>query len=160
MSSSPSGQQIDAVELHRTGKTHVIANHPCSEYRANATDAIERITISACVSTSVPGAEEISEFQKRMAAELTGRKSPGAATDNASVVVLQKQSVVSFRTPESSRANDYRTISLLTRTRVNQIQTRQLSPETFEPPKDFRELNQPKAVPPLPPDVSGQSIAV
>jgi hypothetical protein len=158
-SSQQSSTQIDAVELHRTGKTHVIANHPCSEYRANAADAIERITLSACVSTSVPGAKEISEFAQRMATELTGLKSPGAATDNASVVVLEKQSIVSFRMPESSRRNDYRTISLLTRTRVNEIQTKRLSPETFEPPRDFRELNQPKPVPSLPPNVPGQNIA-
>jgi hypothetical protein len=157
-SSAPSTPQTAAVELHRTGRTRVIASRSCSEYRADSGNAIERVSVSACISTSVPASKEISGFERKMEAQLGNHKATQRPDSSGTALMLEKQSVVSFRVPEISPGKRYRTISVMTKTRINQIETKKLSPDIFEPPKDFHELKEPKrGAPTLP---SGQTITV
>jgi hypothetical protein len=130
----------ETVQLSKTGETRVIADHPCNEYRASEGNKLERVTISACVSTSAPGAKEVSEFERKMAVRLSGRESERLSGNDSAMLMLEKQSVLSFRVPDPSRHQAYRTGSLLAKTRVNEIQVKTLSAATFKPPKGFSKL--------------------
>lgn len=160
----PSGQNGEPgarVTLDRTGKVRVVANNECNEYRASAGNTLERITISACVSTSAPGAKEASEFERKMIARLNGDGSNTASHNQISALMLDKKSVVSFRIPDPSQLRPYRLASLQAETRVKQIRTRPLPPETFEPPKGFSQLRKPQAgAPTTPPGEAGHAIEV
>jgi hypothetical protein len=136
----PSDARGETVQLNKTGETRVIADHPCNEYRASEGNKLERVTISACVSTSVPGAKEVSEFERKMAVRLSGRESERLSGNDSAMLMLEKQSVLSFRVPDLSRHQAYRTSSLLAKTRVNEIQVKTLSAATFKPPKGFSKL--------------------
>src|SRR6266851_9983745 len=148
------------VKLNRTGETRVIADHPCNEYRASEGDKLERVTISACVSTSAPGAKEVSQFERTMVARLSGRESERLNGHDSTVLMLEKQSVISFRVPDLSRHQAYRTASLLAKTRVNEIQVKSLPAATFKPPKGFSKLqNRPGSkLPPASPTAPEQTI--
>jgi hypothetical protein len=130
----------ETIQLNNTGETRVIADYPCNEYRASEGSKLERATISACVSTSAPGAKELSEFERKMAARLGGRESERLNGHDSAIVMLEKQSVVSFRVPDLSQHQADRTASLLAKTRVNKIQVKTLSAATFKPPKGFSKL--------------------
>jgi len=148
-SSPPDGMQ-DEVILKKTGEVRHIANHPCSEYRTVAGNELERVTISACVSTSAPGAKELSGFDHNIATRLTGRKFERPAEKGPAGLMLEKQSVLSFRVPDSSRGRTYHTASYLVETRVNKITQQPLLPETFNPPDGYSKLQNlpPRTVPP------------
>lgn len=49
LSSGPLQNVHGGAILTKTGKTRVVADHPCYEYRAVAGNKLERATISACV---------------------------------------------------------------------------------------------------------------
>ena len=145
----PGNIQGETVDLNRTGETRIIANHACDEYRTIEENKRERVIISACVSTSAPGAKEVAEFDRNMATHLDGRESKSPADGGVASLTLEKQSVLSFRVPDASRNKVYRTTSLMARTRVNKIQLKPLPPETFKPPKGYSKLmnRPPKAFP-------------
>jgi len=136
----PGDARAETVQLNKTGETRVIADHPCNEYRTSEGNKLERVTISACVSTSAPGAKEVSDFQRKMAVRLSGRESERLSGNDSAMLMLEKQSVLSFRVPDLSRHQAYRTGSLLAKTRVNQIQVKTLSAATFKPPKGFSKM--------------------
>lgn len=112
------------------------------------------------VSTSAPGTKEVSAFARNMVAQLSGRKSAGSAENDTASLMLEKQSVLSFRVPDPSRGKVYRTASLVAETRVNKIQLKPLPPETFQPPKGYSKLpNRPRRIaPPDSPETPDQSI--
>jgi hypothetical protein len=151
--------QGETVQLWKTGETRVVADHPCTEYRASEGSKLERVTISACVSTSAPGAKELSQFERKMAMRLGGRQSE-PNRDVSAIVMLEKQSVVSFRVPDLSQHQAYRTASLLAKTRVNKIQVKTLAAATFKPPKGFSKLqHRPGSIgPPASPNLPEQTI--
>jgi hypothetical protein len=139
-SSESADARGETVQLNKTGETRVIADHPCNEYRASEGNKLERATISACVSTSAPGAKEVSEFERKMAVRLSGREAERLSGNDSAILMLEKQSVLSFRVPDLSQRQAYRTGSLLAKTRVNEIQVKTLSAATFKPPKGFSKL--------------------
>ena len=163
LSSSLSASGPDqSIKLDRTGKMRLIADHPCSEYRATQGDKFERVTISACVSTTAPGAKEIAEFERKMSTMINGPDIAPSSTPEPPALMLEKKSEVRFRIPAGSRHRPYRTAFLLAKTQVNQIEMKPLSPETFQPPKGFHRLrDQPRqAVPPVRPNATGHAIEV
>jgi hypothetical protein len=137
--------------LTKTGKTRVVADHPCQEYRAADGNKLEHATVSACVSSNVPAAKEIAEFDRNMIARLGGHKSEEKSmrSDGASLI-LEKKSTLSFRLPDRSQSNAYQTTSLVVETRVDKIQSITLPPETFKPPTGYTKLqNQPDVTRPV-----------
>jgi hypothetical protein len=141
----------DTVQLYRTGHKRVIADHPCAEYRVSEGSKLERVTISACVSTSAPGAKEVSDFERKMAAQLSGHESERLNDHRPAVLMLEKESVLSYRVPDRSRHQTYRTASLLAKTRVNEIQVKPLPAATFKPPNGFSKLQKRPGAKILPP---------
>jgi hypothetical protein len=148
-SSQPDGMQ-DQVILKKTGEVRLIANHPCSEYRRVEGNELEHVTITACVSTSAPEAKELSGFAHNIATRVTGRKFERPAEKGPAGLMLDKQSVLCFRVPDSSRGRTYRTASYLVETRVNKISQQPLPPATFNPPDGYSKLQNlpPRTVPP------------
>jgi hypothetical protein len=132
-------EKQDEVTLKRTGEKRVIAKHPCNEYRTVEGNRLERVSISACVSTSAPGAKELSGFARNMATRLNSRQIERGENGLAGLM-LEKQSVLSFRVPDSSRGRTYRTASLVAKTRVNKITVQPLPPQTFNPPEGYSKL--------------------
>ena len=151
---APRSSQMESMKsditLKKTGEIRVIANHSCSEYRTVEGNELERVTITACVSTSAPGAKELSGFARNIVTRLSGRKCQCSAENGAAGLMLEKQSVLSFRVPDSSRGRTYRTASYLVATRVNKITLQPLPPETFNPPDGYSKLQNlpPRTVPP------------
>lgn len=141
-SSQPDSLQGEVI-LKKTGERRVIANHPCSEYRTVEGNTLERVTITACVSTSAPGAREVSEFNRRIVARLSGRRSKREAEHDTASLMLEKRSVLSVRVPDLSRGRRSHTASLLAETRVNKIKLQPLPPETFNPPDGYSKLENP-----------------
>ena len=131
----------DEPILTKTGKTRVVADNRCYEYRAADGNKLEHATISACVSTNVPGAREIAEFDRNMIARLGGHnlEEKSIRSDGAGLI-LEKKSTLSFRLPDRSRGNAYQTTSLVVETRVDKIQSITLPPETFKPPTGYTKL--------------------
>jgi hypothetical protein len=137
--------------LTKTRRTRVVADHPCHEFRAADGNKLEHATVSACVSTDVPGAKEIAEFDRNMIARLDDHKSEQKSirSDGAGLI-LEKKSILSFRVPDRSRGNAYQTTSLVAETRVDKIQSISLPPETFKPPTGYKKLqNQPDVTRPV-----------
>ena len=140
-----SSKQLDNLYaepiLTKTGKTRVVADHSCQEYRATDGNKLEHATVSACVSTNVPGVKAIAEFDRNMIARLGGHKSKEKSirSDGAGLI-LEKKSTLSFRVPDRSRGNAYQTTSLVVETRVEKIESITLSPETFNPPTGYKRL--------------------
>ncbi len=150
-STQPGNMQSETIQINKTGETRIIADQPCDEYRRVEGNKLERVSISLCVSTGAPGAKEVSQFERKMAARLIGGKSEQSADNERASLVLEKQSVLSFRVPDPSYRQAYRTTSLLVETRVNNIQLKLLPPETFQLPKGYSKLrNQPHRT--APPD--------
>ncbi len=145
----PGESPAETIRLNKTGQTRIIANHPCNEYRAMKGNTLERVTISACVSTSAPGAKEVAAFEQKMVERLDGVESEHSSGHDEAGLMLEKQSVVTFRVPDLSR-KAYRTASLQTRTQVNQIQLKPLPADTFKPPKGFSKLLQTRPHPTVP----------
>ena len=112
---------------------------------------MEHATISACVSTNVPGTKEIAEFDRNMIARLGGHRSEEKSirSEGASLI-LEKKSILSFRVPDRSQSNAHQVTSLVAETRVDKIQSITLPPETFKPPTGYKKLqNQPDVTRPV-----------
>ena len=134
----------------KTGKTRIVADHPCDEFRAIGGDNVVRVTISACVSTDVPGAKEISEFDRNMMVRLGGHKFERSGRSANPGLMLEKQSVLSFSLPNPLQGRPYRTTSVIAKTRINKIQLASLPPETFRPPVGYSKLeNRPHETVPV-----------
>ena len=143
LGSRPAQQaHVDAI-LTKTGKIRVVADQPRQEYRAVGGNKLEHVAISACVSTSVPGAKEISDFNRKMITRLGDRMTKGSSRSGAAGLMLEKQSVLKFRLPDPVRADGHYTASLIARTRVNKIRLTPLPPETFLPPVGYAKLQNP-----------------
>ena len=151
---APGSSQPDSMHgeiiLKKTKEIRVIANHPCNEYRTVAGNELERVTITACVSTSAPGAKELSGFARNADTRLSGRKFERPAENGPAGLILEKQSLLSFRLPDWSRNRTYRTASYLVETRVNKITLQPLPPGTFNPPDGYSKLQNlpPRTAPP------------
>jgi hypothetical protein len=145
---SPAQPQSETIQLSKTGETRVIAHQPCDEYRSIEGNKLEWVTISLCVSTGAPGAKEVTQFENKIDARLSGVKSERSARDETASLMLEKKSVLSFLVPDPSSRQSYRTASLVVATRVNKIQLETLSPETFKPPTGYSKLrNSPSVAP-------------
>jgi hypothetical protein len=143
--------QSEIIQLNRTGQTRIIAKQRCTEYRATEANKLERITISACVSTSAPGAKEVSAFEHKMVARLERESAGRTSGSDSTGVMLEKRSLVRLRVPDPAHPGAYRTASVVAETQVKQIKLAQLPPDTFEPPKGFSALQpQPHSMPESP----------
>jgi hypothetical protein len=91
----------------------------------------------------VPGAKEISDFNRKMITRLGDRMTKGSSRSGAAGLMLEKQSVLKFRLPDPVRADGHHTASLIARTRVNKIRLTPLPPETFLPPLGYAKLQHP-----------------
>jgi len=128
------------VILKKTSEARVVANHRCNEYRTVEGNELQRVTISACVSTSAPGVQELSGFAGNIVKRLSGRKFERSADNGPAGLMLEKESVLSLRVPDSSPGRTYRSVSYSVGTRVNKITLQPLPPETFCPPHGYSRL--------------------
>lgn len=145
---------VEAIRLHKTGQTHVIANQHCTEYRETEANELEHVTVSACISRNAPGANEVIAFEQKMISRLQDAapqqfekkplpNAPEKRNDESAGLLLQNLSVISFRVPDPSQSNDsYRTVSFVTRTELKHIQVKQLPDDAFAPPRSFVKLEK------------------
>jgi len=141
----PGNVQSETVDLSSTGQAKVIANQPCKEYRTVEGNELEHVIISVCMSTNAPGAKEIAAFDRKMAARLSGGTADRPSSRGTASLMLEKQSVLSFRVRGPSPSNAYHTTSLKTQTRINKIELKSLPGDTFMPPKGYSMLqNRPR----------------
>jgi hypothetical protein len=135
------GNYAATITLERTGKTQVIASQHCDEYRGREKQGQVRLAVSACVSSSAPGAHEVANFDRKMVARVAGVQTPADA--GKAGVVLQKKSVLSVSLPDPLKKG-FRTASIVTKTTVSNITVKRLAKQTFLPPSGFSRLkNQP-----------------
>ncbi len=127
-----------AIELKRTGAKQTVANQNCDEYRGRQRNDQLEIAVSACVSTSAPGAKEIARFDGKMLAQIPGLQTEASGSAG---VVLEKKSVVNLRVADLSEQR-YRIASLTTKTTVNDIRVTHLAARTFQPPKGYSKVEK------------------
>ncbi len=132
--------QSGTIVLKRTGKTHLVAYQRCSEYRGTRADQDVHVTVSACVSDAGPGVQEIARFNREMIARMTGSKIPTSDEEATSGIVLEKDSVIELLRP-ADKPRHYRGPLLTMKSKIEDIKLKQLSPETFMPPKGFNKVN-------------------
>jgi hypothetical protein len=132
-------KQSDTIVLRRTGKTHLVAYQRCKEYRGTRADQDVHVTVSACVSDAGPGVQEIARFNREMISRMTGSKIPTSDEEATSGIVLEKDSVIELRPADKPR--HYRGALLTMKSKIEDIKLKQLSPETFMPPKGFNKVN-------------------
>jgi hypothetical protein len=103
----------------------------------------------------------VSAFERKMVARLSGSKSEGSSTDGVAALMLEKRTVAVIRVVDPSGQEPYRTARLTSRTRIDDIQLKQLPSATFEPPKGYAKLeNQRRHVDPAePPAASERNVA-
>ncbi len=136
------------ITLQRTGKSQVIASVRCDEYRGGESKGHVQLTVSACVSSSAPGAQEVARFDRKMVERMAGVDKPAASGKDAAGVVLQKKSVLSLKLPDLARkGKGYRTASLVSNTTVDKIKVQSLAAQTFMPPKGYNRLKNKPAKP-------------
>jgi hypothetical protein len=140
---SNGGPASAAIELKRTGAKQVIADQKCDEYRGREGNDQLEVAVSACVSTSAPGAQEIARFDRKMLSQMRGLQ-PKPSSEESAGVVLEKKSVVNLRVADLSQQR-YRMASVTTKTTVNDIRVKRLAAQTFQPPKGYSKVeNQPR----------------
>lgn len=128
----------EMIHLDKTGHTRTVANQECTEYAGIQANQLEHVAISACVSRKVPGAGEIMAFAQKFSGSEEMTPDRGATEkDKSGGVMLEKQSVVSFRIPDLTQGNAYRTALFTTKTEVKDIKVRALPADTFLPPNGF-----------------------
>jgi hypothetical protein len=131
----------ESIRLNNTGHKRVVGGHGCQEYRGAHSNPVRNVAISVCVSDQVPGVNEVVAFQQRMFSQLgVPQEKDQAPGPDASGLVLEKLSVVSFRVPDLSHENSFRTASFVTKTDIDNIQVKSLPDNTFRPPQDFTKL--------------------
>jgi hypothetical protein len=131
---------LEEVHLDPTEQTHIVANLRCTEYRGGENTGVEKVAVAACISKDAPGAREVSTFERNAVSRIEGvlpkdfRREEGRGG-----IVLAKISAVSFRVPDP-QSNAYRTASFMSRTEVTSVEVKSLPQTTFEPPKNFVQL--------------------
>jgi hypothetical protein len=142
------------IELKRTGARQIVASNTCEEYRGHQSSAQLQITVSACVSTSAPGAQEIARFDKAMLDQVVGKSRTWG--EGSAGVVLEKKSELKVRVPGVAQQST----SLVTSTKVLTIKERQLGAQTFKPPKGYNKIenNPPGNEPENPPSDSPNNL--
>ena len=111
--------ETGSIVLKRTGKTQLIANQRCSEYRGARADQDVHVTVSACVSDAGPGVQEIARFNREMISQITGSKSRTPGEEATSGIMLEKQSVVELQGSHKSR--HYRAAPLTMKSKIEDI---------------------------------------
>jgi hypothetical protein len=133
---------LEEVHLDRTEQTHVVANLRCTEYRGGENTGVERVAVAACISKDAPGAGEVSTFERNAVSRIQGvLPKDFGKQESRGGIVLAKISAVSFRMPDPSQSNAFRTASFMSRTEVTSVEVKRLPQTTFEPPRNFVQLN-------------------
>jgi hypothetical protein len=130
----PSSKPID---LNRTGAARVVAHNRCDEFRVKKVVEGTQITISACVSSNALGADQIVRFDRNMVSHPAGvtiTTSKQAVTGMA----LETKFILTFSLPENSQQDHDRIKWLTSSTRVESIDLKPLSAQTFMPPKGYK----------------------
>jgi Domain of unknown function (DUF4412) len=137
------------VEYKRTGKSRKLNGYNCEEYTGIGTSKLATFRVSECVSSTVPGAKEISAFEKLMNSKLKGSiVAPGGDVP----VGLAIQSVTTLRpedvnppaaaTPQQAellrKANAGKP-PISTVVTVTKIEEKKLAPDTFKVPSGYTE---------------------
>jgi len=133
--------QVPTITLRKTDERRVIAHHPCHEYRGSQKTKIVKVSVSACVSDDTPGTEELQSFAQRAILEFGGDNSD-QKNNLIPGVVLEEQSIITVRTQDPLGMK--RTTSSIVRTRVTDIQERELPAATFLPSDDYNEVKPPQ----------------
>ncbi len=133
--------QVPTITLRKTDERRVIAHHPCHEYRGSQKTKIVKVSVSAFVSDDAPGTEELQSFAQRAILEFGGYNSD-QKNNLIPGVVLEEQSIITVRTQDPLGMK--RTTSSIVRTRVTDIQERELPAATFLPSDDYNEVKPPQ----------------
>lgn len=139
----PSAPSEGTVRLQRTGVTRNVGAYPCREYRGDGGNGVGRLSVSACVSKQVPGANEVAQFDRNMMRQLTGTNPQKSAEDKSAGMVLEENSVLEVRMPTAPGQNRaVRELSVISKRRVNDVKLQQLPAAFFKPPEGFNKIER------------------
>lgn len=136
----PGGSASDtAVRLKRTGASRKVGAYPCEEYRGGGGNAVERLSVSACVSRQVPGANEVEQFDRRMLRQMTGVPA-ASGKDSSAGIVLEETSKLEVNVPAAHGQQPAPKIAATSKRRVNDIKLQQFPSTFFKPPEGFSKV--------------------
>jgi hypothetical protein len=130
--------KLSALAFKKTGRTRSIDGYSCEEYRGIAQLDVVDITIDQCKSSVAPGARELVNFQKKVAARLEGRGPADSADSSKGGMPLEESVSIKPRIPATSSRDVATSAAITTTTVIKNIQVKSLPSATFEPPADFR----------------------
>ncbi len=138
------------AKLNKTGNHHKAAGYGCDEYAGVAHLPEGDFSLTACFSTSAPGAAEFGGFMRTLMAkakpEVAGEKRlpPGIPLSLVSTLKRRPFSLPSWMSSEQvARAKQILDKPIITRTVVTKLTIRDLPASTFEPPTSYSRIGMP-----------------
>ena len=135
------------AKLNKTGNHQKAAGYGCDEYAGVAHLPEGDFSLTACFSTSAPGAAEFGGFMRTLMAkakpEVAGEKRlpPGIPLSLVSTLKRRPFSLPSWMSSEQvARAKQILDKPIITRTVVTKLTIRDLPASTFEPPTSYSRI--------------------
>jgi hypothetical protein len=129
----PNGKAPD-LSFKKTGGHQTIAGYACDDYSGSGTLAGGDLTVNGCFSTSAPGADSFTAFQKTMTDKVKG--TPLALMSDAPAgVPLTVNTTLKFKTGGRPPTSTHMTVASITK--------KDLPADTFLPPKDYKQQQIP-----------------
>ena len=152
-----------AMNFRKAGTTRDVAGYKCSDYDGGGHMMAGDYTVKECFSTTAPGAEEFSAFEKNMADKLKGSGTTqangeiprGVPLALDSQMKMGKINIPGMAPEQAAKINEMmaKRPPVMTSTVVEKIETKKLADEDFTVPTDFtkRDLPQPGSMMRMPP---------
>ncbi|HLW70790.1 MAG TPA: hypothetical protein VKS22_09230 [Candidatus Binataceae bacterium] len=152
----PKGPNPTAISFKKTGGTQTLAGYSCDEYTGAGSMNGNDMTIVGCFSSSAPGAQVFTNFQKAMADKVKGTpmalmsdSPPGIPLKIDTTMKVTHMSMPGL-TPQQMEEMNKRlagrppTVIHMTVTKVTE---ENLAADTFQPPKGYTKQQMPMMAP-------------
>ncbi len=123
------GRNSEPLSFQKTGGHQIIAGYACDDYLGSNKVGSDEVTVSGCFSTSAPGADNFTAFQKAMAEKAKG--TPLALMSDAPPGIPLK--VDTTLTPKAGGRP-----AVTSHLTVSKVTTQDLPADTFDPPKGYK----------------------
>ncbi|MGH7838824.1 MAG: DUF4412 domain-containing protein, partial [Candidatus Binataceae bacterium] len=141
-----------ALSFKKTGATQTIASYSCDEYTGAGTMSGNAMTVTGCFSTSAPGADAFTNFQKAMTDKVKGTPMalmsdapPGVPLKIDTTMKVTHMSMPGLSPQQMEEMNKRLAagLSMVTHMTVTKVTAEDLPADTFLPPKGYTKQPMP-----------------
>ena len=161
----------NGLNFKKTGESHKVAGYSCDEYLGTGAMGANQITVRGCFSTTAPGSDQFTAFQKTMFDKVKGTPMAMMAAAPPGIPLRIDTSVkvtsmnVPGMTPQQSAQLNQRLANrppIVTHMTVTKITEQQLADSSFTPPAGFTKQSMPMMGMmghPMPPHAGGSAVS-